>query len=307
MEMSQHPSVNLLSSGPWPHSLAWAQRLAAACLFLLGCGGVVPHSLPEASAQGKEEKPVAIAGEEKFYEQDYLPKIEGQLYKLRKQEHDLKRKALEEAINQKLLSAEARKRGISEEELLREEADSKVAEPSESEVEEKFVAQLFRGGGQVNVTKDQIREQLKKSQVEQARQDFFRRLQAEAGVEILLPPPRAEVGYDPSKVRGNLDAPITIVEFSDFHCPFCLRSYTTMKTLLQKYEGKIKLAYRDLPLQEWEPADRGRRRPPAAPGSKASSGNITICSSRTRTTSVRPPSRSTPKTWNSISRSLRLV
>src|SRR5262249_41191093 len=62
--------------------------------------------------------------------------------------------------------------------------------------------------------------------------------------------PAVEVAYDPARVRGNPSAKITMIEFSDFHCPFCQKAYGEVKNLLQKYDGKIKVAYRDLPLIE---------------------------------------------------------
>jgi protein-disulfide isomerase len=48
--------------------------------------------------------------------------------------------------------------------------------------------------------------------------------------------------------RGNKDAPITLVEYSDFECPFCSRGFNTVMELLKKYEGKIRFVYKHLPL-----------------------------------------------------------
>ena len=54
-------------------------------------------------------------------------------------------------------------------------------------------------------------------------------------------------------VRGNPDAPVTIVEFSDYQCPFCQRSQPTIREVLDKYKGKVRHAYRDFPLQQIHP------------------------------------------------------
>jgi len=48
--------------------------------------------------------------------------------------------------------------------------------------------------------------------------------------------------------RGNKDAPITLVEYSDFECPFCSRGFNTVMELMEKYKGKIRFAYKHLPL-----------------------------------------------------------
>ncbi|MAG18296.1 MAG: hypothetical protein CL944_02380 [Candidatus Diapherotrites archaeon] len=60
-----------------------------------------------------------------------------------------------------------------------------------------------------------------------------------------------EALLDDDEFEGNADAPITIVEFSDFECPFCGRFYTdTLGQLREKYveTGKVKIIFRDFPL-----------------------------------------------------------
>jgi len=65
-------------------------------------------------------------------------------------------------------------------------------------------------------------------------------------------PVKIEVSADDDSVKGNKDAPITIIEFSDFQCPFCGKFFTdTLPELEEKYikTGKAKLVYRDFPLE----------------------------------------------------------
>lgn len=49
-------------------------------------------------------------------------------------------------------------------------------------------------------------------------------------------------------IRGTKGAPITLVEYSDFECPYCTRGYKTVLELLEKYEGKIQFVFKHLPL-----------------------------------------------------------
>ena len=190
--------------------------------FLLISAGVFSGLLLShypANAQIGIDEPVAVVGGVTLYEKDYLPQMQSQIYKIRRQEYDLKRKGLENVINQRLLRAEAEKRGISEEELLNQEVDSKIAEPTDAEIKAIYTSQKDRINRPLDQVSDQIGRQLKQAKVQQARQEYFRGLREQAGVQIYLLPPRVEVGHDPSRVRGNLDAKITIVEFSDFQCP----------------------------------------------------------------------------------------
>jgi protein-disulfide isomerase len=60
-------------------------------------------------------------------------------------------------------------------------------------------------------------------------------------------PLKPELRADES-FRGDKDAPLTLVEYSDFECPFCSRGYGTVMELMQKYKGKIRFVYKHLPL-----------------------------------------------------------
>lgn len=63
----------------------------------------------------------------------------------------------------------------------------------------------------------------------------------------------AEIRSDES-IRGPKDAPLTLVEYSDFECPFCTRGYQTVMDLMKKYPGKIRFIYKHLPLSFHEQA-----------------------------------------------------
>jgi protein-disulfide isomerase len=74
-----------------------------------------------------------------------------------------------------------------------------------------------------------------------------------AGQPTPGPVVRASADDDPS--WGPVDAPVTIIEFSDFQCPFCHRFWSeTLPQIRQEYEGKVRFVYRDFPLvsiHEW--------------------------------------------------------
>jgi len=65
-----------------------------------------------------------------------------------------------------------------------------------------------------------------------------------------------KISVDNDPIIGNPDAPITIIEFSDFQCPFCARFYTqTLPLIYEEYiePGKVKLVFRDYPIQSIHP------------------------------------------------------
>ncbi len=90
-----------------------------------------------------------------------------------------------------------------------------------------------------------------------------------------LSPPKVEVPVDPARLRGDPKAPVTIVEFSDFSCPFCRKAEATVKELLLKYPGGIKVSYRDFPSAKFTPRGRSwQPRPLVVPASRANSSGV---------------------------------
>jgi protein-disulfide isomerase len=67
---------------------------------------------------------------------------------------------------------------------------------------------------------------------------------------------RATLDLEGAPIRGAQEAPVTIVEFSDFHCPFCRSVQPTLTELLKRYEGKVRLVYKHLPLDSLHPQAR---------------------------------------------------
>ena len=204
-------------------------------------------------AVGQSSDPVAVVGGEEISDTDLQNLVSGQLQQLRQQEYQIKAQALEELINQKLLEAAAARENVSPEDLLRREADDKVTAPTDAEIEAIYNAQKARINRPLEEVKPQIQQMVLQSRFEEARKAYYETLRAKVDIAIRLQPPRTEVSHDPDRVTGDPNAPITIVEFSDFQCPFCKRAYPVIKQLISKYPTQIKLSYRDFPLRQIHP------------------------------------------------------
>lgn len=61
---------------------------------------------------------------------------------------------------------------------------------------------------------------------------------------------------DQDNIRGNKNAPITIVEFSDYQCPFCARFHETMLTVMKNYPDKVRWVFKHFPLDSIHPYAR---------------------------------------------------
>jgi protein-disulfide isomerase len=204
--------------------------------------------VPAFSQSTTPGNPVAMVAGQPISEQDLLDALGPQLMQLRNQEYEAKNKALESVIRHRIVEVEAKRRNISPEKLIEQEVDSKVADPSDAEVEAYFLGQ--NPGGRLEDVKEQYRKDLKQLKLVKARQAFADSLRAKMEVAVLLRPPSIDVAFDPARVRGDPNAPVTIVEFSDYQCPFCKKTEPVLSGLLDKYRGRVKLAYMDFPLRE---------------------------------------------------------
>jgi protein-disulfide isomerase len=191
--------------------------------------------------------------------QEVEKSLAGQLSKLEEQIYSLKRQKLDALINDKLLEKEAAKRKVTVPQLIDAEVTSKVSLVTEQEIEKFYQdnkAQIKSDDPQV---REKIRAYLQNQKLAAKREEFLKSLRSQAKiVDNLKPPPviRAEVSIEGAPFRGAPDAPVTLVEFSDFECPFCKRAHPTLTQLLEKYPGKVKLVYRDFPLESIHPQAR---------------------------------------------------
>ena len=166
--------------------------------------------------------------------------------------HNLRSEALSDLIDAKLVARQAKKEGITEDALIAREVTAKVATPTETEL--RAVYARAKEDGQELPPFDDIRPEIERyvrqSGMRDALEAFHTRLRAEAKVENLMPPlllPKVAVEtVGPS--LGAADAPVTIVAFSDYECPFCKRAEPAVKSVLESYGGKVRLVYREFPL-----------------------------------------------------------
>ncbi len=201
-----------------------------------------PMALPaEAAAAFIGETPITVR------EIDEL--AAGRLMKVRQQEFEVRSTFLESLLSDRLLDLEASARGVSREELLKDEVTSKVQDPDDAEVLAYFIKNQKRYGAQeMEKVKPQIVSILRSQSLGTLQRSFVRSLRRKHGVRILLEPPRVQVAQDDDAAKGPQTAVVTIVEFSDYQCPYCSRAETTINAVMEKYGDQIRLVYRDYPL-----------------------------------------------------------
>ena len=179
-----------------------------------------------------------------------------QLARLEEQRYKLMESRLEEMIAERLVAQEAKRRGVTVEELLKAEVSSKVPEVTEAEVTAFIVQNKSRLQGETSALRPKVREYLEGEKEVQQRRAYVASLRQAAKVTVFLREPepiRIPVNVEGAFVQGPKDAPVTIVEFSDFQCPFCRNVVPTVKELMRQYPATVRWAFRDFPLASLHP------------------------------------------------------
>jgi protein-disulfide isomerase len=124
-----------------------------------------------------------------------------------------------------------------------------VKEPTEEEITAFYEANKAR----VNQPKEkltvQIRQYLQRQASAKARREYIDGLKKEHGAVSYLEPFRAAVANSGFPSVGPADAPVQLVEFSDFECSFCKAFSATLKEVLKNYPTQVRLVYRHFPLE----------------------------------------------------------
>jgi protein-disulfide isomerase len=175
---------------------------------------------------------------------------------LQQQLYAIRKVALDNLITARLLESEARVQGVSLDELRRRLTEGEI-NVTRAQVEAAYAqnASFFAA-----MSPDEARERLRLDLENQARMKHYR-----AAIEALrrkwpvtidlvkvsfaAPAVAAEPDDGGSPARGATSPVVTIVEFSDFECPFCRQVQDTLNRILERYGGEVRLVFRHLPSE----------------------------------------------------------
>ena len=174
-----------------------------------------------------------------------------QIYPLQQQLYAIRKAALENLITRKILESEAAAKGIAVEELRKQLTRGEI-NVGQAQVEESYKqnASFF-----ASMSPDEARERLRLDLENQARMKNYRAaleaLRKKWTVSIDFSPPVyvSELDDGISPAKGAAHPKVTIVEFSDFECPFCNQVQNTLKQIMESYAGEVRLVFKHLPLE----------------------------------------------------------
>jgi protein-disulfide isomerase len=239
------------------------RRLAAVSLAALAASGCAMLGL------GKKEPIAARVGDEVITVAEVDQQIKDDLWKRQTNDgnaarvHEVRMAALRMMLAQRALDAEAKKRGVTTDQML--DAEFKSLPPVDDAAVKAFYDEnaAMMQGRPLEAVAPQIRAHLESD----AKHKAVDAILDKTPTKILLEQPRVAVtGTGPA--RGPADARVTIVEFSDFQCPFCGKAKPVLDEVEKRHPNDVRIVYRHLPLDM-----HARAKPSAEAAACAEEGN----------------------------------
>jgi protein-disulfide isomerase len=171
--------------------------------------------------------------------------VQEQVYLLRKGDVDQK-------MNDILLNQEAQKRGVTARAVLDTEVTGKAPVVTEAQALDFYNKNKERINGDFPGLKYDIIQYLQQQEAQKLESAFVARLRNGASVQTLVTPPAQpvfQIATDDQPTKGNPDAKVTVVEFTDYQCSSCAAAQPTLEKLITEYGDRVRFVVRDFPLQ----------------------------------------------------------
>ena len=183
----------------------------------------------------------------------FIFEIQMEVFHLRQHELDLR-------INDLLLTQEAQKRGLSTAALAEAEVNAKQEKITDADAEKFYAQNIGKIRKPYAEVKDQIVQYLQEQANHKAETAFADRLRAAAQVEVFLKEPEVPtytIAVDDQPMKGNPNATVTVIVFSDFQCPSCSQQHPIIERLITEYGDRVKFVMRDFPLSTQASTESG--------------------------------------------------
>jgi protein-disulfide isomerase len=189
-------------------------------------------------------------GEITILEKDMVKGIENDLYEAEEKIFDLKMSKAKAMLLEQLVNKDPRKKDLTTDQFL----DKYIAAGIKVEQKEidSFIKEKAIPAEHINdQIKERIQSYLMMEKKKVAIETWFGEQSKKTAIEVFLEKPsRPTFNIDVAKApfAGKENAKVTLVEYSDFQCPFCAKGAETVKQLKDKYKDKIKVVFKNFPL-----------------------------------------------------------
>lgn len=183
-------------------------------------------------------------------------RMKAYLYKMQMRIYSIRKDILDRRINDMLIVAEAGKRKVGPEEIVRTEITDKLKTPGDVEISKFYEANKASIKGDLAGARAAIATYLQQQQQEELEVALANKLRTGAKLKIYLKepePPVMNIGLGAGASRGDVNSPVTVVEFTDFQCSACGAMYPIVEEVLKSYGPRVHFVIRNFPLTTLHP------------------------------------------------------
>ena len=156
------------------------------------------------------------------------------------------RDALDQLINDQLVELQAKKEGVTVDELLKRHITSTIPEPTEDQL--RFYYEGVQTDESYESARPHIIDTVHQLRMKKAKDAYVADLRARYGVVVELSQPSAHVDVAGAQRLGSEKAPVQIIEFADYECPYCQKVNPDLDKLRDQFGNQVSLVYKDFPL-----------------------------------------------------------
>jgi protein-disulfide isomerase len=156
---------------------------------------------------------------------------------------------LQRLVDERKLAQVAAAKHLTVEELTRQiESSVGTVTPGDVQFQINYEMNRRRATASAEAPEKQVERAIRNTRIDQKKRELIDALPQQPRVAYLVQPPRVSVSSDDDPTRGAKNAPVQIVEFSDFQCQYCAQAEPVLARLQQVYGDKVAITFRDYPL-----------------------------------------------------------
>ncbi len=215
---------------------------------------ILTLSIPRAAVAQDSVQPsdpnkvVATVGNHKITQGEVDEEIKPQLASWQNQLYQYRRDAINKLADKYIIAQAAKKANMTPDEFMKKQLAGKSGKVTDKKAKEFYGQHKDRIQQPYDQIKAPLIAALQRRNDQAARQQVIARLREDNHLKVIIEAPRLKIATDGYPSLGPKDAPVTVVEFADYQCPYCKRSEDTLKELRQEYGDKMRLVFIDFPL-----------------------------------------------------------
>jgi len=144
------------------------------------------------------------------------------------------------------LTNEARRENLTVEKLLERQVKDRIKIPTEAQL--KFFYDTLDTNQSFDTLRQKISDRIAQTQEKKLLGNYVASLRVKENARILLQPPKFDIILGEAPISGSKDAPVTMVEFADFECPYCRQTEPNLQKLREQFPDKLRIVYKNFPL-----------------------------------------------------------